>query len=89
MINYSFRQPRGIVLTVDLSPSVAQPAVLNSVNATSIDGTPTDAEVASANVGQTIELSGANLTLSTQVVFETIDSNGTTKRRHRNSNYGQ
>jgi len=40
-------------------------------------GTPADAAVASANPGQSVAIAGSGLSLTTSIVFETIDSNGT------------
>ncbi|MGB0600309.1 MAG: Ig-like domain-containing protein [Rubripirellula sp.] len=47
-----------------------------SIQASTESGTPTHANIASANPGQTITLTGTNFTNTTSVVFESIEQSG-------------
>ena len=49
---------------------------LESITATADSGTPTNANIAAANSGQTITLSGVGLTSNERVVFTAIDASG-------------
>jgi len=49
---------------------------VNEVQGLALAGTPTDPGLPSANAGQTIHIIGDGITLSTEVVFPTIDPNG-------------
>ena len=47
-----------------------------AIEGTATSGTPTNAAIASANIGQAITLDGSRFTLSTAVAFSAIDYNG-------------
>ena len=68
---------RGFIYELSLSaPVIADPPVLTALDTTSLNGTPTNPAVASANVAQLIEIVGTDLTRSTPVVFPTRDIEG-------------
>ena len=55
----------------------AASSLLSGIQASATHGTPAQAAVASANVGQTITLTGSQLQADEQLVFTAIDGNGT------------
>jgi hypothetical protein len=68
---------RGAIYTVRLDTDVAVPApTLTQLSATALQGTPAQAGVAAANVGQVIELTGSNFGAGTQVLFNVRDNAG-------------
>jgi hypothetical protein len=68
---------QGVVYKVDLGIDVAVPsATLSQVVATASNGTAAQAGVASANVGDVIELRGTNFGAGTQVQFQVRDASG-------------
>ncbi|WP_404710694.1 Ig-like domain-containing protein [Sphingomonas sp. MMS24-J13] len=62
-------------LDLGYDPAIVKP-VLASVTATATDGVALQAGTASANVGQTITLTGSNFGIGTEVVFQTRDALG-------------
>ncbi|MBX3670121.1 MAG: choice-of-anchor D domain-containing protein [Rhodocyclaceae bacterium] len=68
---------QGVVYRValDFDPAVTRP-LLTSIGATASDGTPFNAGIPSANVGQIITLSGSNFGPNTEIVFQTRDNDG-------------
>jgi hypothetical protein len=71
---------QGVIYKVDPNRDWAatQTARLDAVIGLAGDGTPADAGQASANVGEVIELRGANFNAGTSVLFRTRDAAGTT-----------
>ncbi|MEY2843574.1 MAG: hypothetical protein RI920_1611, partial [Pseudomonadota bacterium] len=68
---------QGVVYTVSLNPDDAvQRATLSAVLAAPGSGTPAQAGVAAANVGQVIELQGSHFGAGTQVLFQVRDNLG-------------
>jgi uncharacterized protein YjiK len=68
---------QGVVYKIDTERDPAvQAATLSQVLGVATDGTPTNAALASANVGQAIELRGSHFGAGTQVLFDTRDANG-------------
>ena len=59
-----------------LDRTAAQDSSLTAIQATAPRGTPSVAQAASANVGQTITLTGVDLVAADRIVFTTIDGNG-------------
>jgi hypothetical protein len=69
----------GVVYRVDLVHDAAVPAAtLTQVIGAALDGTPASNTLASANVGQIIELVGSHFNGSTQVLFNTRNNQGQT-----------
>ena len=56
-------------------------SLLSGIQASATHGTPAQAGVAAANVGQTITLTGSQLQANEQLVFTAIDGNGTLYER--------
>ncbi len=54
---------------------------LTGITSTATSGTPANAGVASANPGQAITLTGTKFDATTDVIFQTIDGNGTRSER--------
>ncbi len=67
---------RGVIYQLTTIPPQPQAPVLSGLVATAHDGIPANSGVASANVGESIELLGQHLTLGTPVIFETRDNLG-------------
>ena len=51
------------------------------IESIALSGTPANAAIASANAGQTIRLVGDGITLSTEIIFPTLDVNGVLSNR--------
>ncbi|TAK56774.1 hypothetical protein EPO17_03720, partial [Patescibacteria group bacterium] len=62
--------------TLDLERQLAGVSHLAGITASATSGTPTNADIASANIGQTIILNGNGLLASDQVVFSILDDSG-------------
>jgi hypothetical protein len=70
---------QGVILRALLNTDVDVPApTLSAISASALLGTAAQANVAAANVGQVIELSGSNFGAGTQVLFQVRDAAGTT-----------
>ncbi len=65
-----------ITVTTQGGTSAAFQETFSSLTAVTATGTPADPTVASANPGQAITLTGTHFTMSTDVIFQAIDDNG-------------
>ena len=70
----------GVLYKVDpaADPAAITKATLTGLVSTAPSGTAANTAVASANVGQVLELTGTNFGTNTQVVFQTRDNDGNT-----------
>ena len=66
-----------ITVTTPGGSSTVYPLSVAGITATATTGKPADPTKASANAGQTISIQGTGLDTTTDVVFQTINSNGT------------
>jgi hypothetical protein len=69
-----------ITITTAGGTSVPLDIALTGITATATGGTPSDATKPSANPGQTITLAGKGLTTTTEVIFQTVDADGTARQ---------
>ena len=70
--------PTGPISVTTVGGASAPYAIaLTGIAGTATSGTPADPAVASANPGDTLTLSGTNLSTDTWVIFQTVDNGGT------------
>ncbi|MEY2842731.1 MAG: hypothetical protein RI920_768, partial [Pseudomonadota bacterium] len=72
---------QGEIYKVDVNadPVAVPTATLTGITSLALQGTPANAGVASANVGQVIELTGSNFGAGTRVLFSVRDNAGNTR----------